>query len=103
MSNNDTRSSKSKMNNRLSQPKPILGQAFGVGVYEEEDEDIYAKDDIGRYDFYLESSHTNKDKNVKRTSRWENNEDQQCLLGFVPEKTASKLNQTIRFPPPQLP
>lgn len=31
-------------------------KAFGVGALEEEDEDIYAKDDMSRYDFALESS-----------------------------------------------
>ena len=31
----------------------ISGQAFGIGAYEEEDEDIYAKDDMTNYDFEL--------------------------------------------------
>ena len=31
----------------------ISGQAFGIGVYEEEDEDIYARDDMSNYDFAL--------------------------------------------------
>lgn len=31
----------------------IRGQAFGVGAFEEEDEDIYARDDMTRYDFSL--------------------------------------------------
>ena len=31
----------------------ITGQAFGVGVYEEEDEDVYNRDDMSRYDFSL--------------------------------------------------
>ncbi|EDW19353.1 G patch domain-containing protein 1 homolog [Drosophila mojavensis] len=34
-------------------PFSIRGQAFGVGAFEEEDEDIYAKDDMTRYDFSL--------------------------------------------------
>lgn len=34
-------------------PLSIRGQAFGVGAFEEEDEDIYAKDDMTRYDFSL--------------------------------------------------
>lgn len=29
------------------------GQAFGVGAFENEDEDIYARDDLSRYDFEL--------------------------------------------------
>ena len=31
----------------------VSGQAFGVGAFENEDEDIYAKDDLSRYDFEL--------------------------------------------------
>ena len=33
----------------------IAGQAFGVGAFENEDEDIYARDDLSRYDFELGS------------------------------------------------
>ena len=33
----------------------ITGQAFGVGAYEEEDDDIYQRDDMSRYDFSLEN------------------------------------------------
>ena len=95
---------RSTVSNKLSRSKPILGQAFGVGVYEEEDEDIYAKDDVSRYDFYLETSRSKeKDPKDKRTSRWEQSENSQCLAGFVPEKSASKLNKGSLFPPPQLP
>ena len=31
----------------------IAGQAFGVGAYEEDDDDIYQRDDMSRYDFAL--------------------------------------------------
>ncbi|XP_034249533.1 G patch domain-containing protein 1 homolog [Thrips palmi] len=34
----------------------IWGQAFGVGALEEDDEDIYSRDDMSQYDFALESS-----------------------------------------------
>lgn len=33
----------------------IYVQAFGVGAFEEEDEDIYAKDDMSQYDFALDT------------------------------------------------
>lgn len=43
----------------------IWGQAFGVGALEEDDEDIYARDDMSQYNFELESSekpsHRNRD------------------------------------------
>ena len=103
MPSKDKGTGKSKINNRFPQTKAIIGQAFGVGVYEEEDEDIYAKDDASRYDFYIEPSQTNKDIGVKRSSRWEDTQDHQYLQGFVPEKTPSKLNKATRFSPPQLP
>lgn len=38
-----------KNNKKLS----IKGQAFGVGAFEDDDDDIYAKDDMSKYDFLL--------------------------------------------------
>ena len=90
-----------------SSRRKIAGQAFGVGVYEEEDEDIYAKDDVSRYDFYLDSHEKLKhqNENKKRTSRWNHDEleSNTCLAGFVPAKTNSKVNSASKFPPPELP
>ncbi|XP_017957616.1 G patch domain-containing protein 1 homolog isoform X2 [Drosophila navojoa] len=43
-------------------PFSIRGQAFGVGAFEEEDEDIYAKDDMTRYDFSLADKQPQKKK-----------------------------------------
>merc|ERR1719219_1079180 len=39
----------------------ITGQAFGVGAYEEDDEDIYQRDDMSRYDFALDVNATKND------------------------------------------
>lgn len=48
-----------KNNKKLS----ISGQGFGVGAMEEDDdEDVYAKDDMGRYDFTLDNSKKGKPK-----------------------------------------
>lgn len=44
----------------------IKGQAFGVGAFEEDDEDIYAREDIGKYDFVLGEKASNAAKNVKK-------------------------------------
>lgn len=41
----------------------IRGQAFGVGALEEEDEDIYERDDMSKYDFEMGGK---KDKKKKR-------------------------------------
>lgn len=70
----------------------IAGQAFGVGAFEDEDEDIYVKDDMSHYDFEL-TAEASKEK----VARSEN-----LVLGvFVIAKTASSPIQN--FPPPVIP
>lgn len=44
----------------------IRGQAFGVGALEDEDDDIYAKDDLSGYDFSLDVSNKTKEKTDKK-------------------------------------
>ncbi|XP_076371013.1 G patch domain-containing protein 1 isoform X2 [Tachypleus tridentatus] len=39
--------------NKEKKKLSISGQAFGVGAFEDEDEDIYGKDDMSQYDFFL--------------------------------------------------
>lgn len=75
----------------------IRGQAFGVGAFEADDEDIYQRDDMSRYDFTLEP------EKKKKPSRWSKNEanEKHCLEGFTPAKNTLKLKKT--FPPPELP
>ncbi len=51
------KSSKSDPKNRKG--LKISGQAFGIGAYEEEDEDIYGKDDMSNYDFSLTAEKVN--------------------------------------------
>lgn len=43
----------------------ITGQAFGVGAFEDDDEDIYVKDDMSRYDFELTSEKNSKNETPK--------------------------------------
>lgn len=50
-----------KNNKRLS----IKGQAFGVGAFEDDDDDIYAKDDITNYDFTLNDKSASTSKKLK--------------------------------------
>jgi len=33
----------------------IRGQAFGVGAFEEEDDDIYSREDMSQYDFTIDN------------------------------------------------
>uniref|UniRef100_A0A0C9RM12 CG8833_1 protein n=1 Tax=Fopius arisanus TaxID=64838 RepID=A0A0C9RM12_9HYME len=74
----------------------IKGQAFGVGAFEADDEDIYARDDMSRYDFTLGPE-------SKKTPRRKPNEStvEGCLEGFVPAKNT--LPRHKYFPPPELP
>lgn len=44
----------------------IKGQAFGVGAFEEDDEDIYARDDLTRYDFAMGDKSKKDQKPVKK-------------------------------------
>lgn len=44
----------------------IKGQAFGVGAFEEDDEDIYARDDMTRYDFTMADKSSTDKKPAKR-------------------------------------
>ncbi|KAJ8684164.1 hypothetical protein QAD02_019956 [Eretmocerus hayati] len=74
----------------------IKGQAFGVGAFEVEDDDIYAKDDMSRYDFTLAPEKKNK-------SRWskEKKSEATCLEGFVHAK--EQLTGKKVFPAPAIP
>merc|ERR1719369_980782 len=47
----------------------ITGQAFGVGAYEEEDDDIYNRNDMGQYDLSLDVS-DKKERRRDKASRW---------------------------------
>lgn len=50
-----------KNNKKLS----IKGQAFGVGAFEDDDDDIYARDDMTKYDFLLGGKASNASKPTK--------------------------------------
>ncbi|XP_033331842.2 G patch domain-containing protein 1 homolog [Megalopta genalis] len=76
----------------------IHGQAFGVGAFEADDEDIYEREDMSRYDFSLGPERKTK-------SRWSDDSSSKnsnnCLEGFVPAK--NRLEQKKIYPPPELP
>lgn len=81
----------------------IRGQAFGVGAFEEEDEDIYAKDDMSHYDFALETS-----ASLREARRKEREKEKlaiceafDCLEGFQPSKNTTTKKKY--YPPPDLP
>ncbi|XP_059351894.1 LOW QUALITY PROTEIN: G patch domain-containing protein 1-like [Daphnia carinata] len=74
----------------------IAGQAFGVGAFENEDEDIYSKDDMSQYDFELGGA-----KSKKKGSNMLALPCSDVLDGFV----RAKQNEPIfkRYPPPVIP
>ncbi|XP_055856838.1 G patch domain-containing protein 1 homolog [Episyrphus balteatus] len=76
-----------KDNKKLS----IRGQAFGVGALEEEDEDIYARDDMTKYDFSL------GDKKKREKSKLPKTQDQTVLEGFAEPSQNSNVNKIVHI------
>lgn len=74
----------------------IAGQAFGVGAFENEDEDIYSRDDMSQYDFELGGA-----KPKKKNSNMLALPCSDVLDGFV----RGKQNEPVfkRYPPPVIP
>lgn len=81
---------KERDNKKLS----ISGQAFGVGAFEEEDEDIYSKDNMSKYDFELTAEATT----TKNTTK-----DQESTVFELFKLAKDKLSLGEHFPPPVLP
>ncbi|XP_038218436.1 G patch domain-containing protein 1 homolog [Zerene cesonia] len=73
----------------------IRGQAFGVGAFEADDEDIYANEDMSHYDFAIGGA-IEKSEQKKPKERASN-----VLPGFV--KASKPLPKVPSFPPPVLP
>ncbi|KAJ8710675.1 hypothetical protein PYW08_009190 [Mythimna loreyi] len=73
----------------------IRGQAFGVGAFEAEDEDIYAKEDMSHYDFSIggPAPVTPKKNTVQKTGH--------VLPGFV--KATAPFPSVPSYPAPALP
>lgn len=73
----------------------IHGQAFGVGAFEADDEDIYEREDMSRYDFALDPEH-------KKKTRWSldapSSSQNDCLDGFVCAKERLAKKKTFKLP-----
>ncbi|CAL4210802.1 unnamed protein product, partial [Meganyctiphanes norvegica] len=79
----------------------IKGQAFGVGAFEEEDEDIYATEDMSNYDF--SGDDVNKKQNRKESDKYH-----QAIMDLSDRVEGFKLSsqplQTLKnYPLPKLP
>ncbi|XP_043477743.1 G patch domain-containing protein 1 homolog [Leptopilina heterotoma] len=77
----------------------VTGQAFGVGAFEAEDMDIYARDDMSNYDFELGPS--KKSKSKWSQGKADNSSGSGSLEGFVLAKNS--LPRRKFFEPPDLP
>lgn len=73
----------------------IAGQAFGVGAFEDEDEDIYARDDMSRYDFELGGPKAKKSNNMLALGAPD------VLDGFV--RATKRDPEYTNYPAPKLP
>lgn len=72
----------------------IRGQAFGVGAFENDDDDIYAKEDMSNYDFELV-------KEKERPKKVLNNSIDKIFDTFIKTKV-NTLKREI-YPPPVIP
>lgn len=72
----------------------ISGQAFGVGAFEEEDEDIYTKDNMSKYDFELTSE--------AATTKSVVNDERDTVFGLF-KLAKQKLSLGEFFAPPPIP
>ncbi|KAH8379689.1 hypothetical protein KR009_006526 [Drosophila setifemur] len=72
----------------------IRGQAFGVGAFEEEDEDIYARDDLTRYDFSL------ADKKPKQKKK-QLVQQRHVIDGFSEDKSGGALQKPFAIDLPR--
>jgi G patch domain-containing protein 1 len=80
--------------------KGIKGQAFGVGAFEEEDDDIYHTEQLSSYDVTM----CEEDEVVKtsHTSKHKQKVDYQGVLTNF-EKCSIQRPANKRYPPPRLP
>lgn len=72
----------------------ITGQAFGVGAFEEDDDDIYAKEDLTAYDFSL------ADKAPEKVKAIVDKQNADSVSGFGPAKKeySKKVNFVVNVP-----
>lgn len=79
----------------------FLFQAFGVGAFEDDDEDIYSQEDKLQYDFTLDSEPTTSKQKQKVTTVASADYSEGSLIGFILGTTV--MTRKKHFPPPVLP
>ncbi|XP_019638668.1 PREDICTED: G patch domain-containing protein 1-like isoform X1 [Branchiostoma belcheri] len=83
--------------------KGMKGQAFGVGVFEEEDDDIYTTDSMANYDFTAAGVEVQTQSQLKQTRHGHQmpSIETKAPEGFVLSARAAQPKQV--FPPPAVP
>ncbi|KAI8491838.1 G patch domain-containing protein 1 [Branchiostoma belcheri] len=83
--------------------KGMKGQAFGVGVFEEEDDDIYTTDSMANYDFTAAGVEVETQSQLKQTRHGHQmpSIETKAPEGFVLSRRAAQPKQV--FPPPAVP
>jgi len=79
----------------------ITGEAFGVGAYEEEDDDVYNRNDMGDYDYSLDVGGDSASKRKKDPQNASVSRLTDILEGFVMSTRKSMLKK--QFPAPHIP
>ncbi|KAJ3660341.1 hypothetical protein Zmor_004793 [Zophobas morio] len=87
-------SSKLVIRDRNKKKVSISGQAFGVGAFEDDDEDIYVKDDMTKYDFELTSEKASQKELLSK-------KEKTIFDDFIHGKQPLALKEN--FPPPTIP
>ncbi|XP_055317204.1 G patch domain-containing protein 1 homolog [Sitodiplosis mosellana] len=72
----------------------IRGQAFGVGAFEEDDDDIYGRDDMSKYDFRLENK---IESGSSKSSRYK---ERGFISGFSDASSVSRIASKYVFKVP---
>ncbi|XP_050293213.1 G patch domain-containing protein 1 homolog [Anthonomus grandis grandis] len=94
-STEEKQSSKLMMTDKNNKKLSISGQAFGVGAFEDEDDDIYMKEDMTRYDFELTGEKAKKEQQKTQSNL--------IFDLFVQSKVNPVLKSNVKFPPPTIP
>ncbi|GFQ79101.1 g patch domain-containing protein 1 [Trichonephila clavata] len=80
----------------------ISGQAFGVGAFEDDDEDIYSKDDMSQYDFSdLDPKGSSQASKETIGNRQHHGSSNSILDGFCLASNPASVKKY--YPPPELP
>ncbi|PRD36757.1 UNVERIFIED_CONTAM: G patch domain-containing protein 1 [Trichonephila clavipes] len=82
-------------------PDTIESEAFGVGAFEDDDEDIYSKDDMSQYDFSDLDPKGSSQTSKETKNRQHHGSSNSILDGFCLASNPASVKKY--YPPPELP